>query len=214
MLSSYGESLFHGVACATFGSYEKAIENFDDVLEKNPNCARAWLGKGDALGGLKRYEEAIMCIDKALELGLSKTKEAEAWYRKGLALFYLNRREEATSCFDNSLKIDQGNIGALHMKGTCYFSAEKYKEALDYYNEVLETLRINPDSDAAKRAKEGKEAMEYKLREQAKSKLTEEHPKGKDILQIFLELFLFSLKMFFEMLKLSFELLEKLSMKR
>ena len=55
------------------------------------------------MGNLGRYDEAIGCYDKALEI---KPEYANAWNNKGIALGNLERSDEAIRCFDKALEID------------------------------------------------------------------------------------------------------------
>lgn len=55
----------------TLGMYEKAIELYDLALERDPNYYDPWQHKAVALNRLGRYEEALICIDKALEISPS-----------------------------------------------------------------------------------------------------------------------------------------------
>jgi tetratricopeptide (TPR) repeat protein len=56
--------------------------------------------EGNFLSCLGKYEEAIKCYDKILNLNpYSKT----ALGYKGLALLKLNRRSEATRCYEKAL---------------------------------------------------------------------------------------------------------------
>ena len=54
--------------------------------------AREWSNKGISLHSLGRYEEAIRCYDRALELD---QRFAYAWNNKGGSLHILGRDEEA-----------------------------------------------------------------------------------------------------------------------
>ena len=58
-----------------------------------------WFSKGFALYELGRYEEAIECYDKAIELD---PDYADAWKHKGDALYELGRYEEAIECYDKA----------------------------------------------------------------------------------------------------------------
>jgi len=165
-----------GAVELNLGDYEEAVKLFDDVLRKKPDYARAWVDKGSALVNLRRPKEAIVCLDKALKLELSKVYEGKAWLERGRALIDLRRLEEAIICLNNSLEIDPGNDKALCLKGSILLLDEmrKYEEALTCFNEVLEILEINPDNEMAKLAKNGKEIAEQKFKEEAKSKAKEE----------------------------------------
>jgi len=61
-----------------------------------------WLSEGDILYEQGRYEEALECFNKVLEINPNC---ADAWSRKGLTLARLGRYEEAIRCFDRSLSI-------------------------------------------------------------------------------------------------------------
>ena len=56
--------------------------------------------KGNALFSLQRYEEAVQCFDKSLELRPS----ASIWYKRGLCCCRLDRNEEAIRCLDEAMK--------------------------------------------------------------------------------------------------------------
>lgn len=164
-----------GVMKLNLGNYEEAIKLFDGALSKKPDYAMAWVEKGSALVNLRRSEEAIVCLDKALKLGLSKVCKARAWLERGNALIDLGKLEEAIVCFNNSLEIDRGNTKALSLKGSILLLDDvgKYAEALTCFNDVLKILEKNLDNQIAKLAENGKEIAEQRLKEQTKSKATE-----------------------------------------
>lgn len=62
----------------------------------------AYNNKGNFLYSLRRYEEAIACYDKALEIDANY---AYPWYNKGNSLAKLERYEEAIACYDNALTV-------------------------------------------------------------------------------------------------------------
>lgn len=59
----------------------------------------AWGLKAITLLGLQRYEEAIPCFDKVLEL----RPNAAAWCWKGTCCHRLGRYQEAVGCFGKAL---------------------------------------------------------------------------------------------------------------
>jgi tetratricopeptide (TPR) repeat protein len=60
---------------------------------------------------LEKYEEAIPCYDKCLEIDPNHTR---AWIGKGNTLFGLGRYEEAITCYDKAIKINPGDSLALN----------------------------------------------------------------------------------------------------
>ncbi len=63
---------------------------------------------------LKRFEEAIVCFDKAIELN---PNDIEALNNKGASLDYLKRHDEAIECFNKCLELDSNHSEALFNKG-------------------------------------------------------------------------------------------------
>ena len=52
---------------------------------------------------LKKYEEAIECYEKALEID---PNDGNAWFFKGLALENFEKYDEAIACYERALEID------------------------------------------------------------------------------------------------------------
>ena len=89
--------------------------------------AGEWNNKGASLHYLGRNEEAIRCLDKALELD---PHFIFAWINKGVSLGSLGRNEEAIRCFDKALELDPRNVGAWSNKGTSLDSLGSYEETI------------------------------------------------------------------------------------
>jgi tetratricopeptide (TPR) repeat protein len=76
------------------------VRYLSKALQLNPAYHPAWGMKGNALFELGKYDDAIECFDKSLELHPS----ALVWYRKGLCCYHKGRREESLQCFGKALK--------------------------------------------------------------------------------------------------------------
>lgn len=50
------------------GNFEQALSNFEQALLLDQKNAQIWNLKGAALRSMGRYDEAIECFNKALEL--------------------------------------------------------------------------------------------------------------------------------------------------
>lgn len=98
-----------------------------------------WLNKGFSLGALNKYQEAIDCYNKALEMN---PNYAKAWCNKGIPLKKLGKYEEAMKCYNKALVIDPQYIPALHNKGLLLAEMGKHQESIDCFNRALE---INPE---------------------------------------------------------------------
>ncbi len=72
-------------------------------LTARADSAVEWNNKGNDLYMAGRYQEAISCYDRALELD---PKDADAWNNKAIALIGLGRYQEAIDCIDTALGLN------------------------------------------------------------------------------------------------------------
>ena len=72
----------------------------------------------------------------ATEWANREPTEATAWDYKGYALINLFWPREALECFDRVLKIDPNHYKALLDKGRCLIFLERYREAIEFFNDV------------------------------------------------------------------------------
>jgi len=76
--------------------------------------AGVWYHWGQAFCNMRKFDEAIACYDKALELSPG---DPVIWRRKGFALLKIGRYDEAAASFDQALAIDPENATAWQRKG-------------------------------------------------------------------------------------------------
>lgn len=93
-----------------------------------------------------KYQEAIECFDKVLELNPT---DSNAWNRKGLILAgsKIKKHHEAVECFNKSLELDSKNVEAWCNKGATLALIKKNREASTCFEKALE---LNPDFEPAK----------------------------------------------------------------
>ncbi len=97
--------------------------------------ASFWNNKGASLRALGRYEEAISCYERALELD---PRYANAWNNKGFSLYALGRYEEAISCYERSLELDPRNAEAWFNKALVEEEIGRRREAAHSYRKFIE----------------------------------------------------------------------------
>jgi len=78
----------------------RKVDCLSRALKLNPTYFPAWGMKGGALYDLQRYEEAMQCFDRLLDIHAT----ASVWYKKGLCCYHLGRHEEAVRCFGEAMK--------------------------------------------------------------------------------------------------------------
>lgn len=123
----------------TFDTLDVAVKAYEEALSLNPKNVFTWINKGQCLGNLNKYEEALECANKALELEpKSALANAFTWHNKGFYLYKLKRVEEAIECYDRSLTLDSNYAPAWYNKGYALHKLEKDEKAIECYNRSLE----------------------------------------------------------------------------
>jgi tetratricopeptide (TPR) repeat protein len=95
------------------------------------NDVWGWRNKGGALYSLGKYDEAIKCYDKAIEID---PDNPVVWNNKGLALNSLGKYDEAITSYDKAIEIDPDDADTWNNKGLALNSLGKYDEAKKCYD--------------------------------------------------------------------------------
>jgi tetratricopeptide (TPR) repeat protein len=94
------------------GSFDEAIQRFQDALEIMPDSAEAHNGLAVVLVRKGRIEEAIAHFQKAVAI---KPDFAEPYYNLGDTLFYLEgKAPEALAAWRSVLRIDPDHLAVLN----------------------------------------------------------------------------------------------------
>jgi predicted O-linked N-acetylglucosamine transferase (SPINDLY family) len=111
----------------------------DQSIQLKPDYAEGWSNRGNALQGLRRYEEALASHERALEL---KPDYAEAWGNRGNDLQNLRRYEEALASHERALELKPDYAEAWSNHGNALQELRRYEEALASHERALE---LKPD---------------------------------------------------------------------
>jgi tetratricopeptide (TPR) repeat protein len=103
------------------------------------------LAMGNTLYSQGKYEDAIECFNKSLQMHLGNNT---AWNNKGLALSKTGKFDEAIMCYDKALVINPKDHVVLNNKGSALYKKGEIEKALQCYRDALE---LNPESKTAKR---------------------------------------------------------------
>ena len=119
--------------------YGRAVRAYEKVIrmsepENNPDYDIPWYSKGAALISLGRFEEAIECLDRAIEIN---PMNEVTWNNKGNALSRLGRHREAIDCYDRALKINPNYEVAWNNKGNAYARIGRLEDALKCYDRAI-----------------------------------------------------------------------------
>lgn len=137
------QALGHIYGCQEEGltCIDKAIKIAEEykISESDPQYFSSLHdNRGYILNELQRYEEALECFDKTLELN---PDYASAWHNKGYTLHKLGRLSEAIECYKKRLELAPSNRYIWNKTGFILNDLQKYEEALEYFNRALE---LNP----------------------------------------------------------------------
>lgn len=123
----------------TNGVKERALTAFDQLLLRDPDCARAYYAKGEILRRLRgRYGDAIEAYQRAIAL---KLNNSWIWYGYGDALQNVQRFEEALDAYQRSIKLYDTFLWVWYDMGQVLEKLERYEEALAAYEQAL---RLDP----------------------------------------------------------------------
>lgn len=118
----------------------------DKVLEpEKVKISEEHLVMGNTLYSQGKYEDAIECFNKSLQMHLGNNT---AWNNKGLALSKTGKFDEAIMCYDKALVISPKDYVVLNNKGSALYKKGEIQRAMQCYKDALE---LNPDSKTAKR---------------------------------------------------------------
>jgi tetratricopeptide (TPR) repeat protein len=121
--------------------FRDAIKEYDKILS-DLNYQTALHNKGRALIKLKRFEEAVECYDRAIEINQN---DMTAWHNKGFTLNGLGEYYNALKCFERSLEIAPNNPYSWNSKGNAHIRLNQYTEALECYNKAISLDRTYAD---------------------------------------------------------------------
>jgi tetratricopeptide (TPR) repeat protein len=121
------------------GEFEKAIQELKPDLERNPDWESGHRLLGLCYLGLKNNALAVSSLSRAVQL----KSPAFSTYR-GLAMAYFNmqRYDDCIAALNQgeSKATDADKYVFYHLRGSAYFRAQKYGEAL---NDLTSAIRIN-----------------------------------------------------------------------
>jgi tetratricopeptide (TPR) repeat protein len=116
----------------------RAILNFKQALQRNPNYRDALIGLGRAYLHTEAYDESVKLFEKALRLDKNSS---EAMIGMGFAMSGTGRFNDALSHFESAIKISNDNIDAYYGIAALYHGMGKDLWARRKLDAIF---RINP----------------------------------------------------------------------
>jgi tetratricopeptide (TPR) repeat protein len=113
---------------------ENVWEDKHDGVSICDRIALACVKKGAALAGQERFDEALICFERAVELSPGWPS---AWLCKGEALMQLKRYHDAIVVYDRALALNPDDDELLVKKGRALGEANQQEAAIHYFKRAL-----------------------------------------------------------------------------
>jgi tetratricopeptide (TPR) repeat protein len=92
-----------GIIRLRSGRYQEADGDFSMAIRYMPDLAEAYVNRGAARIGMRKFKEAVADVDKALELGVKEPQKA--YYDRALAYEWLDNPKAAYADYKKALEI-------------------------------------------------------------------------------------------------------------
>lgn len=117
----------HGYFYQSKGNYQRALQYFIEILERDPGDAAIWTEKGDVLWNMGRENEALAAIDAGLRLDPASEY---AMCKKSRILCSAGRQADALDVIESALSVTRDNRALLVEKGLVLHEMGKNEEAI------------------------------------------------------------------------------------
>ena len=124
---------------------EANVASLAKRLEQNPDDVQGWMMLARSYASMERFNEATAAFAKATAL---KTDDAGLWADYAFAMAMANDRKlegHPSELINKALKLDPENPKALQLAGSAAFEAKNYKQAIEYWQRLLQ--KTSPDSE-------------------------------------------------------------------
>lgn len=113
------DNISQGMAALESLQYEEAIGYFETALAGEEDERQLYRGMGIAYVGLTRYEDAIACFEKALQLsnGTPEDMDYDINYYLAAAYYRNGQKEDAVAAYDAILALRPKEVEACYLRG-------------------------------------------------------------------------------------------------
>lgn len=110
-----------------------------DAIEKYPQVAGSWGGRGTYYRSKKKYNKALLDFKKAIELN---PNEHMFYSNRGNIYFDIGKDEEALKDYNNCLRLQKDDENALANRGAIYGRRKQYTNAIA---DLTNAIELKPD---------------------------------------------------------------------
>jgi tetratricopeptide (TPR) repeat protein len=145
-LDAIARSLAHftrGDAHFDLQNYERAVADYDEAVQLNPEFAAAYRNRGEAYLRLGQFDRAVADQTRAVHLDPS---DATAYYGRGNAHYLTGENDLAIADYDEAIRIDPSYAFAYNNRGSAYGGKGDFEKAIANYDEAV---RLQPKDPLA-----------------------------------------------------------------
>ena len=126
-----------GNLSAKSNNNEEALKYFDLSIKEDPDFYKAHRNKGVALFMLGKYRDALLSLDKAIEMNPAMEENFAIHALKANAYAYLNEPAKAIKHAKKSLLLNNQESVDYNLKGIMLGLLGKYTEAIESYDKAI-----------------------------------------------------------------------------
>jgi cytochrome c-type biogenesis protein CcmH len=124
---------------------EANVASLAKRMEQNPGDAAGWIMLGRSYLTLQKYTDAANAYAKAASL---KQTDADVWADYAFAMGMANGKSllgQPSELITKSLALDPENPKALELAGSAAFEAKNYRDAINYWQRLLQKTPTNSE---------------------------------------------------------------------
>ncbi len=118
---------------------EKAIPYYEQIITFQPSATDAMISLGAIYRRLKRYEESISILQRALDEGHNR---AMVNYTLGFTYKDMKNYEDAIDAFESVISVNPDDVLAYNHLGSIYFEQKAYTKSI---NTFTRGLQVDPN---------------------------------------------------------------------
>jgi tetratricopeptide (TPR) repeat protein len=126
---------FRGTSYAYRLDYSKAIADYDQTIELQPNHVSAYTNRGAMHEAQEKYTEAIADYEQAIQLQPSL---AVAYYNLGNVHSKQDNYDKAIAAYSKAIAYNSDYASAYNNRGVMYEAQGKYTEAIADYEQAIQ----------------------------------------------------------------------------
>ncbi len=124
---------------------EANVASLAKRMEQNPGDAAGWIMLGRSYMTLQKYNDATNAYAKAASL---KQNDADVWADYAFAMGMANGKSllgQPSELISKALALDPENPKALELAGSSAFEAKNYRDAINYWQRLLQKTPTNSE---------------------------------------------------------------------